>query len=380
MMPAELGWFGIWPAGENTDGLQLDEFEYLLCKSLALDAPISLQTTVSSMEAHPLTPGLLEMFRRYEQVRLDRLLPSEQTAPLKKIDRDFVMLQDGEAIRFAEVQPLPEIGGKPEVRATVGATESGSVATIWHFCGREGTLTLDLPPEALTLTCFDGEELEFEIDDGRAAIPFAERRNTLLCEGIAPDALRAALQTGTVAVRPPVTLWVKAADFKSIEGEMALGSDVGIEDDGALTGDVLVCTGTPSYDEPKPWFAEYTVDIPHPGPWTLWARVRYPRGGDASFGLLRPGEELTLKYDQVLGNCGQNDGGWHWTGRGGGMATVPPGVPITLVLDEGPFTFRIYAREGSRAKVNARLDLICISDIPPIVPDDKMALEALGGE
>ncbi|MFW6156107.1 MAG: hypothetical protein ACOC7J_02210, partial [Armatimonadota bacterium] len=37
MMPAELGWFGIWPAQENTNGLQLDEFEYLLSKSLALD-------------------------------------------------------------------------------------------------------------------------------------------------------------------------------------------------------------------------------------------------------------------------------------------------------------------------------------------------------
>ena len=33
MMPGELGWFGIWPRETNTDGLQLDEVEYLLCKS-----------------------------------------------------------------------------------------------------------------------------------------------------------------------------------------------------------------------------------------------------------------------------------------------------------------------------------------------------------
>ena len=29
LLPAELGWFGIWPKGEGTDGLQLDEIEYL---------------------------------------------------------------------------------------------------------------------------------------------------------------------------------------------------------------------------------------------------------------------------------------------------------------------------------------------------------------
>ncbi|MFW5866428.1 MAG: hypothetical protein ACOCX2_01340, partial [Armatimonadota bacterium] len=156
MMPAELGWFGIWPVGENTDGLQLDEFEYLLCKSLALDAPISLQTSISSLQTHPLTPALLEMFRRYEQLRMDRALPEEQTAPLGQLGRDFVLLQDGGDPRFAEVTPVEQVGGADDVRATVGATERGGVATIWHFRGKQGTLALDLPADALTLTDFGG--------------------------------------------------------------------------------------------------------------------------------------------------------------------------------------------------------------------------------
>ena len=46
-MPGELGWFGIWPESKETDGLQLDEVEYLMCKSLAYDAPISLETSFS---------------------------------------------------------------------------------------------------------------------------------------------------------------------------------------------------------------------------------------------------------------------------------------------------------------------------------------------
>ena len=53
MLPGELGWFGIGPARGNYDGLQFDEIEYLMCKSLALDAPISLQTSFSRMDSHP---------------------------------------------------------------------------------------------------------------------------------------------------------------------------------------------------------------------------------------------------------------------------------------------------------------------------------------
>ncbi len=384
MMPAELGWFGIWPAGPNTDGLQLDEFEYLLCKSIALDAPISLQTGITSMEQHPLTPGLLEMFRRYEQLRMARALPAEMTAPLAEIGRDFVMLGaralDGGEVGFAEVTPVAEVGGTHDVRAMVGAIESGSVATLWHFRGARGTLTIDLPPDALRLMGFGGEPVSFEVAAGRPVLPFAEHRTTLLCAGVEPDALRAALESATVAMRPPVTVWLRAADADRIEGEMALGSAVGVEDEGALGGDVLVCTSAPSFADPKPWFAEYTADIPFAGPWTIWARVRYPEGGDASFGILQPGEELTLDYGQVLGNCGQNDAAWHWTGRGSGMAAEPPGLPIRLALDEGPFTFRIYAREGARTEVNPRLDLICISDDSFVVPGDEAAREAVAGD
>ena len=67
MMPGELGWFGIWPKQTNTDGLQLDEIEYLMCKSLAYDAPISLETSFGQMELHPLTPGILEIVPRVRE-------------------------------------------------------------------------------------------------------------------------------------------------------------------------------------------------------------------------------------------------------------------------------------------------------------------------
>lgn len=378
MMPAELGWFGIWPKQANTDGLQLDEFEYLLCKSLALDAPVSLQTSITSMQTHPLTPGLLEMFKRYEQLRMDRAVAADLTAPLAEMGRDFVLLQDGGEARFAEVHPMQQVGGTSEVRAMVGATDRGSVATIWHYAGREGTVTLDLPADALTLTGFDGEAKEFVADNGRPVIPIGAHRATLLCEGVEPTALQEALARAEVKVRQPLMLWVTAAECDRIEGEMAPGSQVGVTEEGALSGDVLVCTDRPGYAEPKQWFAEYTVDVPTAGVWTIWARVRYPRGVDDSFGLVAEGEDLTLSGDQVLGNAGQNEAQWHWTGRGAGTAALPPGAPIRRHLEQGPFTFRIYAREGGGLEVNPRLDMICISEDPVLVPTDEMAQEWLG--
>ncbi len=378
MMPAELGWFGIWPAAENTDGLQLDEFEYLMCKSLALDAPVSLQTHFETMQKHPLTPTILAMMRRYEGLRMDRALPEEVIAPLAETGRDFVMLQDGGDVRFVEVFEVPEVGGTHDVRAFVGETADGSVATFWHYRGRRGWLRLALAPAALTLTGFDGEALEFSEARGAAVLPFGAERSTVHCSAIAPDELRAALANADVTLRPPELVVIRADECDALEGEMALGSTVGIEDDGALSGDVLVCTGNPSFDDPKPWFAEYSVDLPYSGPWTVWARVRYPKGGDASFGILRPGEELRLDYHQVLGNCGENGARWHWTGRGSGSREAPPGRPITYPLEAGSFTFRVYAREGASLEVNPRLDLICISDDPLVVPTDEMARRAMG--
>ena len=65
-----------------------------------------------------------------------------------------------------------------------------------------------------------------------------------------------------------------------------------------------------------------------------------------SFGLVRPGRGGDAHRQQVLGNCGVNEKQWHWTGRGGGVTTVPPGSPIVFDLEPGEFVFRIYPREG----------------------------------
>jgi len=376
MMPGELGWFGIWPKGQNTDGLQLDETEYLMCKSLAYDVPISLQTGFGQMQDHPLTPGILRIVREYEQLRLSHAVLEEQSAPLRELGKDFALVQVDGARSFVPVTSVDLVGGTHDVRAMVGDTPEGSIATIWHYL-RDGHVLLPLPSEQVRLVDIGGEPVPFATEDGRPVIPVGPDRNTLLCRGVSVQGLREALGAAKLRLRPVQALYIRAAEAEAIEGEMALGSAAGVDEPEAL-GDVIVCTGRPAPATPQQWYAQYTVNIPHAGRWFLWARVRYPSGSDDSFGLARPEDALTLSGEQVLGNCGQNQKQWHWTGRGAGSTAVPPGSVIALQLPEGPFTFRIYAREGpGTAAGNPRLDVLCLADEPAYVPTDELARQAL---
>ena len=158
---------------------------------------------------------------------------------------------------------------------------------------------------------------------------------------------------------------------------MATGAEAGVVEPDAL-GDVIVCTGKLDREAPQAWFCEYTVNLPHGGPWTVWARVRYPSGNDDSFWFVPNGKDVGDESCRVLGNCGDNGKAWHWTGTGAGSTAKPPGIPLTLILPQGPFTFRIYAREGAgTAALNPRLDCLCISDDAGYEPTDADAKAGL---
>ena len=381
-IPGELGWFGIWPKGKDTDGLQLDEIEYLMCRSLAYDVPISLQTSFGQMERHPLTPGILEIVRAYEELRLAGKVAEVTRKRLREKGKDFTLVNDETRKSwFVEVRAMPKVAGSDALRAFVGETVwmvPTGFACVWHHAGGEGKLILGTG----RVKAFDVSGRTIDVERGTAgsmAVPISGRRTTLRFDQLSTDKVRELLANARFEPRAPVTLWLQAEDAARIVGTMAKGSAVGVKEEGAF-GDVVVCTARPNRAKPGDAFCEYRVEIPHEGRWTLWARVRYPSGGDESFGVAPVGEKVTLDGNQVLGNCGVNEKKWHWTGRGGGVASVPPGQPITFPLPKGPFAFRIYPREGGgTAAVNPRLDCLCLSDDPAYVPTDAEARQRLGG-
>jgi hypothetical protein len=247
-----------------------------------------------------------------------------------------------------------------------------AVATLWHYI-REGEVVLGLNVKSARLLDFAGREVSFSREAGIMKIPVSVKRYALMCEGVTKDELAKALEGAKVATLPSLKLWIQAERFTRCEGKMSLGSAAGLKDEGALA-DFVVCSDSPNRGKPQEWFCEYTVDIPRKGTWSVWARLRYPTGGDMSFGFVPAGEPLTLSGEQVLGNSGQNQGQWHWDGHGGGVTSIPGQHARQMKLDKGPFTFRIYAREGPGAvERNPRIDVICLCDDPGYVPNDEEA-------
>ncbi len=393
MIPGELGWFGINPADGEYDGLQYDEVEYLLCKSLAYDAPISLQTGFARMEQHSLTEDILGLVKHYEALRHHQYgrIPIPDLKKLSQNDLEVLKTTGKDYLVDTELwdAPMPLAMARVsltdnDVRAYLGSAGDAVLLRIWHARGRDGILPLDtsLLSDSVTVTervqnADSASIVHHTSADGRFSIPVDRCYRSFDLHGISLQSVEKALQAASFAVRPPHRIWIQATGFAGSAGAMAKGSAAGVEDPGAI-GDFIVCTGKIDRSAENPSYCEYRVQIPKKGVWTLWARVRYPRGGDMSFGFVPVGEEVTLDGNQVIGNCGMNDSLWHWTGRGGGVTTVPPGAPIRLKLDEGEFAFRVYPREGpGTAQTNPRLDVICLCEAPDDTPTDNDAKKDL---
>jgi hypothetical protein len=339
--------------------------------------PISLQTSFAQMDAHPLTPAILDLVRQYESLRLAGSMSPAVREMLRQPGRDFTIMRRNDSVDFVPVERFSGAGGDRSLRVFTGAVDDGGIAVIWH-AQRDGHLLVPLPAERLVLSGFDGPSPPIRSEDGMARVPVGPARTVLSSPDIPVAELRAALGRAVFCARPPEQLFVRADQFVRLVGEIAPGSRLGIEDPDAL-GDVLVVTGRPTISPVRDWYAEYRVEIPREGHWSVWGRVRYPSGGDQSFGFVVPGEQVTLAYGdgQILGNCGVDSERWHWTGRGSGLTDTAPGQPLTRKLPAGPFTFRIYAREGpGAAENNPRLDLLCLTE-EPLPPTDEDACKAL---
>lgn len=215
MTPGELGWFGIGPKSGRYDGLQFDELEYLLCKSLAYNAPISLQTGFSRLESHPLTPDLLEMIRIYERLRLAGTVSADTRQRLQRLGRDFVLLpetlrEQGQPAEFVEVERAQSAAGGEEVRAFVGAWRGGSIATVWHYLGKEGQLSLDVP----RVDAFDirGQAVTIAEKDGQQVVPLDRRRLLLHFPGLEPATVQKRLAAARLDVRQPAVIYLQVED------------------------------------------------------------------------------------------------------------------------------------------------------------------------
>lgn len=199
-LTGELGWFGIWPRTKDFEGLQLDEVEYLMAKALAYDAPISLETSFRRMDAHPLTPGILEIVRAYETLRLARAAPADVCKRLRAKGADVVLLRrrPGAAPEFVPVEPVRNVAGEADLRACVGQADGGAVVTLWHALGKEGAVTVAADPATVRATDVSGNAMDVVGAGNKTAIPFGARRTTVRFEGLDAKTARQRLAEGAM--------------------------------------------------------------------------------------------------------------------------------------------------------------------------------------
>jgi hypothetical protein len=185
MIPGELGGIGVWPRhpreGREIEGIQLDEIEYLLCRSVAYDCPVSLQAGGGELARNPLAPDILRLAKAYEAARLAHRFTEADQAPMREPGKEFTLLQrQGFSPVLVPVRPVT-CGNSRDTHAMVGSFKGGSVATFWHAVG-SARITLDLSPFVVRVADFDDQRVVAQKTAAdQLVLPVTTRRLTLLC-------------------------------------------------------------------------------------------------------------------------------------------------------------------------------------------------------
>ena len=209
MIPGELGGIGVWPRhtreGREIEGLQLDELEYLLCRSVAYDCPAALQTAgFGERVQNPLAPELLRLAKAYETARLARRFTEADQAPMREPGKDFTLLQrQGFPPVLVPVRPVA-CGSRHDLHAMVGAFEGGSVATFWH-AGGSARVTLDISPFVARVADLDDQRVvALKSADSKLVLPVTTRRLTLICPTLDAAALEQKIKKSLSTTEPAV--------------------------------------------------------------------------------------------------------------------------------------------------------------------------------
>ena len=170
----DFGWVNYLAPGGATIGMQPDMYEYIYCKALAWDAPVSLVGNLEELCRHPRTEDNLRVMERWERAKLADAFTPEQKERLKDPDREFFLFEDLQG-RF-ELYPCRQLTPDDEsgVRAFLFRRGTKSCILYWHTSG-EDQLRLTLPASRPTLTDDRGRRIAFRREGRLCLLPAAGR-------------------------------------------------------------------------------------------------------------------------------------------------------------------------------------------------------------
>lgn len=143
-----FGWWGFWEPGASirgvrTTGVQMDMWEYGTSKAAAWDSPVSVQMRLDAMAKHPRLNDILEVMRRWEDVRENGWLTAERKAMLRDPSKEYHLYQnDRGGYELLEWRQIRVAGGlDADVRAFLFERNGKRVVAYWHTKSA-GTLRL----------------------------------------------------------------------------------------------------------------------------------------------------------------------------------------------------------------------------------------------
>ena len=137
-----FGWWGFWAPGDDirgtkTIGVQPDMWEYGTSKAAAWDSPASIQMRLEALERHPRLDDILEVMRRWEDVRVRKWLTSEQKEQIRASRNGFHLYLNSKGdYELHEIAMLPESAKAKGLRGFVFERAGKRMVTYWHANGK----------------------------------------------------------------------------------------------------------------------------------------------------------------------------------------------------------------------------------------------------
>jgi len=186
--------FGWWQYYNDT---QPDVYEFGTSRAAAWECPITMKGWLDRFERNPRTDDILEVMRRWEDVRAKGWLTDAHKLALRDPNTEHILLvgENGE-YELVPYRRVAAAGGDEQVAAFVFSRNGCSWAVCWHTIG-EGRLYLPLKAEQLTYRDELGAEaFALETVENSVILPLSKRR--YIQTSVTLEALTYALKHATL--------------------------------------------------------------------------------------------------------------------------------------------------------------------------------------
>ena len=132
----DFGWWAVALPSEKTIGTQPDMWEFGTSKAAAWNCPATVMLDPVKSMRHPRIDDLLEVMRRWEDVRARSWLTDGQREALKDPKRAFhLYLNESGDYELHEIEMLPTPPGAPWLRGFMFERAGRRVVAYWHVSG-----------------------------------------------------------------------------------------------------------------------------------------------------------------------------------------------------------------------------------------------------